>query len=307
MLEPQLGRGVGDMLGLQRIDRARHAGLDVAEGAGARAGVAEDHHRRVLLGPALADIRAGRLLAHRGEVEAAHQLARLGEAGAGRRLDADPVGLALARRASDRVEISFMRAQIAMPARACHPSPVPWQSGAMTDFNDLIDGYRRFRDQRAGRAQRERWAELAEGQSPRGDGDRLLRQPGRSGADLRRRARARCSSCATSPPSSRRSSRTAGYHGVSAALEFAVTQLEVDEIVVMGHGLCGGCAAALTGQFEDARPGEGGFIAHWVDMLDEARDKVRATHSKPLGRSAFLQMEHESVRISLRNLEYSLG
>ena len=40
---------------------------------------------------------------------------------------------------------------------------------------------------------------------------------------------------------------TSGYHGVSAALEFAVTQLEVGEILVMGHGLCGGCAAALTG------------------------------------------------------------
>ena len=33
---------------------------------------------------------------------------------------------------------------------------------------------------------------------------------------------------------------TPGRHGVSAALEFAVTQLEVPEIVVMGHGCCGG-------------------------------------------------------------------
>ena len=40
------------------------------------------------------------------------------------------------------------------------------------------------------------------------------------------------------------------YHGVSAALEFAVTQLEVDELVVMGHGFCGGCAAALSSEVE---------------------------------------------------------
>ena len=95
MLEAELGRGDRDMLGLERIDRARHPRLDVAEGAGAGAGVAEDHHRGVLLGPALADVRAGRFLAHGGEVEPAHQLAGLGEAGAGRRLDPDPVGLAL--------------------------------------------------------------------------------------------------------------------------------------------------------------------------------------------------------------------
>ena len=97
MLEPELGRRRRDMLGLERIDRARHAGLDVAEGAGPRAGVAEDHHRRVLLGPAFADVRAGRFLAHGGEIELAHQPARRVIAFADRRLDPDPVGLALLR------------------------------------------------------------------------------------------------------------------------------------------------------------------------------------------------------------------
>ena len=61
-----------------------------------------------------------------------------------------------------------------------------------------------------------------------------------------------------------------GRHGVSAALEFAVTQLEVPEIMVMGHGGCGGVAAALHRRFEGADPGDGGFIAHWIDLLDEA-------------------------------------
>ena len=97
MFQAQLGRGDRDMLRLQRVDRARHAGLDVAEGAGPGAGVAEDHHRRVLLGPAFADVRAGRFLADRRQVEFAHQLARLVIAFADRRLDPDPVGLALLR------------------------------------------------------------------------------------------------------------------------------------------------------------------------------------------------------------------
>ena len=92
-----------------------------------------------------------------------------------------------------------------------------------------------------------------------------------------------------------------GYHGVSAALEFAVTQLNVEEILVMGHGLCGGCSAALTGQFDDTEPGEGHFIADWVRMLDGARDLVRA-HHRELDREAFLDMEREAVKVSLANL-----
>ena len=94
---------------------------------------------------------------------------------------------------------------------------------------------------------------------------------------------------------------SSGFHGVSAALEFAVTQLEVGEILVMGHGMCGGCAAALTGQFDDRRPGHGQFIADWVRMLDRARDKVQARHTE-LDRKAFLDMEQEAVKVSLANL-----
>jgi carbonic anhydrase len=91
------------------------------------------------------------------------------------------------------------------------------------------------------------------------------------------------------------------YHGVSAALEFAITQIEVEELVVMGHGFCGGCAAALTGQFDNAGHGDGHFIAHWIDMLVEAREPIRERHPD-LGRQAFFEMELEGVRISLRNL-----
>ncbi|MBW0007233.1 MAG: carbonic anhydrase, partial [Sphingomonas sp.] len=69
----------------------------------------------------------------------------------------------------------------------------------------------------------------------------------------------------------------------------------------MGHGLCGGCAASLTGQFDDRRAGQGQFIADWVRMLDRARDKVRARHSE-LDADAFLDMEQEAVKVSLANL-----
>jgi carbonic anhydrase len=91
-----------------------------------------------------------------------------------------------------------------------------------------------------------------------------------------------------------------GRHGVSAALEFAVTQLEVPQVMVMGHGGCGGVAAALTRKFDGAAAGEGGFIAHWIDLLDEARDKVTADHGQ--GGEAVRALELEAVKVSLANL-----
>lgn len=169
----------------------------------------------------------------------------------------------------------------------------------MADFATLIDGYRRFRD-REWRAERDRWDELAEGQSPRV----MVIACSDSRVDPATIFDAR--------PGEMFVVRNVGnlvppfepdqnYHGVSAALEFAVTQLEVEELVVMGHGFCGGCAAALTGQFDDADQGQGHFIAHWVEMLADAREKIRAAHPV-LDREAFLEMELESVRLSLRNL-----
>lgn len=166
-------------------------------------------------------------------------------------------------------------------------------------LSQLIDGYHRFRNQDWTR-ERERWSELAEGQSPevmvlacadsRVDPAHIFdAKPGEMFV-VRNIA-------ALAPPYE----TTRGFHGVSAALEFAVTQLDVGEILVMGHGLCGGCAAALTGQFDDTEPGDGHFIADWVRMLSGARDHVRAQHAQ-LDRDAFLDMEREAVKVSLANL-----
>jgi carbonic anhydrase len=67
---------------------------------------------------------------------------------------------------------------------------------------------------------------------------------------------------------------TPGHHGVSAALEFAVQFLHVSQIVVLGHGMCGGCKAALTQSMQGAEPGRGGFVADWISLLDDAREHV---------------------------------
>jgi len=92
-----------------------------------------------------------------------------------------------------------------------------------------------------------------------------------------------------------------GHHGVSAALEFAVEVLKVQEIVVMGHGFCGGCKAALTQSLHGTKPGDGGFIANWISLLDEARSQVVQQHGSE-SMEAERAMELAGVRVSLENL-----
>ncbi len=168
----------------------------------------------------------------------------------------------------------------------------------MSALDPLLAGYRRFRDSGWER-ERARWAELAEGQAPkvlviacsdsRVDPATIFDvSPGeifvvRNVANL-------------VPPFEDDGAR----HGVSAAVEFAVTQLKVAEIVVVGHEFCGGCKASMTQAFKDAPVGSGGFVAHWVDLLDEARDRVAVAHGD--GDAALRAMEHEAVRVSLANL-----
>ncbi|MBA4163385.1 MAG: carbonate dehydratase [Erythrobacter sp.] len=169
----------------------------------------------------------------------------------------------------------------------------------MEQFDRLIEGYHRFR---AGdwRTQHRRWEQLKEGQAPqvmviacsdsRVDPTQIF-DVGPGEIFMVRNV------AALVPPFE----RTPGQHGVSAALEFAVQFLKVSEVIVMGHGMCGGCRAALTRDLHGMPPGEGGFVASWIGMLDAIRDPI-AEQSGTCGDLAEREMEYAAVRLSLANL-----
>ena len=79
MGQAKLGDGLAHPRGLARIERAWACRCAHCRRRKPGAGVAEDHHGRVPLAPALADIRAGRLLAHGVEAVRAQDRARFVE------------------------------------------------------------------------------------------------------------------------------------------------------------------------------------------------------------------------------------
>ena len=85
------------------------------------------------------------------------------------------------------------------------------------------------------------------------------------------------------------------YHGTSAALAFAVVQLSVRNVLVLGHAQCGGVQAALDGKLVAGVP----FLGHWIELLEPALEHsahIRDSHERHVA------MERDCVRLSFDNL-----
>lgn len=85
------------------------------------------------------------------------------------------------------------------------------------------------------------------------------------------------------------------YHGTSAALEFGVRVLQVHDLLVLGHGLCGGVHGLLHGLPDAAQD----FVASWMDIAAAVRPLALACDA-PVEQQ--LLGEHEVVKLSLANL-----
>lgn len=89
------------------------------------------------------------------------------------------------------------------------------------------------------------------------------------------------------------------YHSTSAALEFAVHGLEVSDIVVMGHGRCGGIRAALDPEAEPLSKGD--FIGRWMSLVRKAAEQIQSNHMMTPGERQ-TALERVSIRNSIANL-----
>ncbi len=89
------------------------------------------------------------------------------------------------------------------------------------------------------------------------------------------------------------------YHATSAALEFAVQSLRVRDIIVMGHGRCGGIKAALDPNAEPLSPGD--FIGKWMGLLKPAAEQIQ-TNDIMTAAERQTALERISIRNSIANL-----
>jgi carbonic anhydrase len=88
------------------------------------------------------------------------------------------------------------------------------------------------------------------------------------------------------------------YHGTSAALEFAVRDLKVAHIVVLGHSRCGGMDVLRKASWGEKPDRE--FIAPWVSIAERACHCAdHETLSGPDGRRL---VEQAGLKVSLENL-----
>ncbi|MCB6184582.1 carbonic anhydrase [Leeia sp. TBRC 13508] len=90
------------------------------------------------------------------------------------------------------------------------------------------------------------------------------------------------------------------HQGVSAGIQFAVCDLGVKRIIVLGHAQCGGIKALMDGRGEHAAPED--YIGKWIGIAEPARQRVKnELGHKPLEvqrRAA----ELTSILVSLENL-----
>jgi carbonic anhydrase len=84
------------------------------------------------------------------------------------------------------------------------------------------------------------------------------------------------------------------FHATSAALEFAVRVLEVPDLIVMGHAMCGGIKVLLDGVAAPA----GDFLVPWMRIAEAAR--VRALARSPADPQT--ECERETIKLSLEHL-----
>ena len=89
------------------------------------------------------------------------------------------------------------------------------------------------------------------------------------------------------------------FHSTSAAIEFAVEGLRVRNVLILGHGRCGGIRAALAGGAESLSGDD--FIGRWMSLVEEPARRVKLIDGLTAAEQQ-TALERIAIRTSIRNL-----
>ena len=95
---------------------------------------------------------------------------------------------------------------------------------------------------------------------------------------------------------------TSGTHGILSAIEYAVNELQVENIVLLGHAKCDGIKMMMSDKFEASSGGLSESMKTWLSVASEARDAVKKEMSDKNEEEQQAACEHESLVVSMRNL-----
>jgi carbonic anhydrase len=89
--------------------------------------------------------------------------------------------------------------------------------------------------------------------------------------------------------------------GIGAALEYPVTVLNVENILVIGHSCCGGIKGLMAIE-DDAAPTKTDFIEDWVKICKPAKNTIKQDFKDLCFDDQCANCEKEAVNVSLGNL-----
>ena len=87
-------------------------------------------------------------------------------------------------------------------------------------------------------------------------------------------------------------------HGTSAAIEYAIKELKVQHLIILGHKDCGGIKNGHHIHSNSANP-KYEFINKWLSILLPAYNKIQKDISE---QKQISQLEQESIKVSINNL-----
>ncbi len=90
------------------------------------------------------------------------------------------------------------------------------------------------------------------------------------------------------------------FHGTSAALEFAILGLDVEDVIVLGHSQCGGIEACA----KNIKTGSSttSFLDNWLSILEPIAAKVMNDNGTKDAEAQNRLIEQEAIKASLVNL-----